>query len=136
MPGLADESYVLVTSFRRDGTPVATPVWVAGDGDGLIVWTPAKTGKVKRIRRDGTVTVAPCTFRGEPTGPAVAGRATIVTDGRRARTLIKRKYGVRGFLIVWGSVLRRGPRGTIGIHIDITRDAPGSLSSDDPSASG
>jgi hypothetical protein len=59
-----------------------------------------------------------------------------VTDGRRARTLIKQKYGVRGFLIVWGSVLRRGARGTIGIHIDITHDAPGSPNGENPSASG
>jgi PPOX class probable F420-dependent enzyme len=124
---LAAASYVALTSYRRDGTPVATPVWVVGDGDALAVWTPRSTYKVKRIRRDPAVTVAPCTFRGEPLGPAVAGRAEVMsdTDSDRVRSLIKRKYGVMGWLTVTGSRLRRGATGTVGIRVDL---APGASS--------
>lgn len=119
---LAAASYVALTSHRRDGTPVTTPVWVVHDGDALAVWTPRHTYKVKRIRRDPTVTVAPCTFRGQPLGPAVAGRAEIMSDpdSDRVRALIKRKYGVTGWLTVTGSRLRRGATGTVGIRVTLT----------------
>jgi PPOX class probable F420-dependent enzyme len=124
---LAAASYVALTSHRRDGTPVTTPVWVVGDGDALAIWTPRDTYKVKRIRRDPTVTVAPCTFRGQPLGPAVAGRAEIMSDADsdRVRSLIKRKYGVTGWLTVTGSRLRRGATGTVGIRVALTPGADG-----------
>jgi hypothetical protein len=57
--GLAGEQFVSVTTFRRDGTPVPTPVWIAQDGDALVVTTPAGTGKVKRLRHDPRVEPAP-----------------------------------------------------------------------------
>ncbi|GAA1504190.1 PPOX class F420-dependent oxidoreductase [Dactylosporangium maewongense] len=118
---LGDEAYIAVTTFRRDGTAVSTPVWVAPDGDALVIWTVADSGKVKRIRRDGAVTVAPCTVRGVPTGEAVPGHATILgaDGGRTARELIKRKYGLRGRLFVWMSVRRRGEDGTVGVRITL-----------------
>jgi PPOX class probable F420-dependent enzyme len=62
--GLGRERYISITTFRRDGSPVATPVWVAADGELLYVWTGARTGKAKRIRHNPAVTVAPCTARG------------------------------------------------------------------------
>jgi PPOX class probable F420-dependent enzyme len=119
---LAAGNYVLVTTFRRDGTPVPTPVWVAGDGDELIVWTARKTGKVKRIRNNGAVEVAACDFRGRPSGPSVKGEARVLDGERaeRARRLIKRKYGVLGWLTVTGSTIRRGRDGTVGIAISMT----------------
>ena len=46
--------YLLLTSYRKNGTPVATPVWVVRDGEHLAIWTERHAGKVKRIRRDGT----------------------------------------------------------------------------------
>ncbi|MET7419203.1 PPOX class F420-dependent oxidoreductase [Dactylosporangium sp. NPDC005555] len=118
---LGDEAYIAVTTFRRDGTPVSTPVWVAPEGEALMVWTVRDSGKVKRIRRDGKVTVAPCTVRGVPTGDAVPGHATILDaeGGKTARELIKRKYGLRGRLFVWMSVRRRGADGTVGVRITL-----------------
>ncbi|WP_433053264.1 PPOX class F420-dependent oxidoreductase [Dactylosporangium sp. CS-033363] len=119
---LGEEQYLLVTTFRRDGTPVPTPVWAARDGDALMVWTAAGSGKVKRIRRDGTVTVAPCTVRGKPTGEPVPGHATVLgpDGGPVVRELIKRKYGLLGRVYVWFSVRRRGADGTVGIRITLT----------------
>ncbi|HLL65161.1 MAG TPA: PPOX class F420-dependent oxidoreductase [Micromonosporaceae bacterium] len=118
---LAAAKYVLVTTFRRDGTGVPTPVWAARDGDHLVVWTVADSGKVKRIRRDGRVTVAPCTLRGKPLGPAVPGTATIL-DGpgaRRVRGLLKRKYWLTGPLTITLSTWRRGEAGTVGLRISL-----------------
>ncbi|MEU5788321.1 PPOX class F420-dependent oxidoreductase [Micromonospora purpureochromogenes] len=118
---LAAEKYVLLTTFRKDGRAVPTPVWAVRDGDTLAVWTAADSGKVKRIRRDGTVTVAPCDVRGRPRGPAVPGHAVLCSpeESNRVRDLIKRKYRLLGRLSLLGSRLRRGERGTIGIRITV-----------------
>ncbi|MEU2612305.1 PPOX class F420-dependent oxidoreductase [Micromonospora sp. NPDC007271] len=116
---LAAEKYVLLTTFRKDGRAVPTPVWAVRDGEALAVWTAADTGKVKRIRRDGRVTVAPCDVRGRPHGEAVPGHATIcdLAGTRRIRGLLKQKYRLIGRLSLLGSRLRRGETGTVGLRI-------------------
>jgi PPOX class probable F420-dependent enzyme len=116
---LAEAPYVSLTSYRKDGTPVATPLWVVRDGDALAVWTPTDSWKVKRIRRNPQVTVAPCQFRGQLTGDPVPGRAEVMSaeDTQRVRDLLRRKYGLTGRLTLWGSRLRRGLSGTVGIRI-------------------
>jgi PPOX class probable F420-dependent enzyme len=118
---LGEERYLLLTSFRRDGTPVPTPVWAVRDGDALLVWTVGDSGKVKRIRREGAVTVAPCTVRGRPKADPVPATATLLgaEGGVHARELIKKKYGIQGRLFVWASVRRRGADATIGIRITL-----------------
>ncbi|MEU2377418.1 PPOX class F420-dependent oxidoreductase [Streptomyces misionensis] len=111
--------YLLVTSYRGNGTPVATPVWVVRDGDGLGVWTAAGSHKVKRIRRRDDVLVGPCDLRGNPTGDQVPATAEI-TDAAttaRYRALIARKYGLVGRLVLLGSRLRRGLDGTVGVRV-------------------
>ena len=50
LAGLADERFVSLTTFRRTGEPVSTPVWIAANGTDLIVTTPKESGKVKRRR--------------------------------------------------------------------------------------
>jgi PPOX class probable F420-dependent enzyme len=116
---LAEGKYLLLTTFRKDGTPVPTPVWVTGDDGGLIVWTAADSGKVKRIRRNRDVEVGPCDVRGNPTGASVPARAEILDDAGsdRARELIARKYGILGRITMFGSRLRRGRKGTVGIAV-------------------
>ncbi|MBN1173112.1 MAG: PPOX class F420-dependent oxidoreductase [Micromonosporaceae bacterium] len=118
---LGSEKYVLLTTYRRTGVPVATPVWVAQDGSALVVWTVTDSGKVKRIRNNPEVAVAPCTARGKPLGLAIAGRAAILdVDGtRRVRQLIRRKYWLMGPVTLFFSRLRRGEAGTVGLRIDI-----------------
>jgi uncharacterized protein len=95
---------------------------VARDGDALAVWTPTKSGKVKRLRRRSSVLVGPCDFRGNPLGEQVSGRASIMdaAGSDRVRRLIRRKYGVMGWLTVNGSLLRRGRAGTVGIQITLS----------------
>lgn len=68
---------VLVT-YRRDGTPVATPIWFAVDGDRVFVRTGSDAYKVKRIRRNPAVLLAPSTSRGRPTGAAMPGHARVL----------------------------------------------------------
>jgi hypothetical protein len=116
---LAPEKYVLLTTFRKDGRAVPTPVWAVRDGDTLAVWTVADSGKVKRIRRSGEVTVAPCDMRGNPRGEAVAAHATVGdrADHQRAQRLLVGKYGVTARLTLWGSRLRRGADGTVTVRV-------------------
>ena len=116
---LAAGKYLLLTTFRKDGTAVPTPVWVAGDNGTLYVWSAADAGKVKRIRRSGDVRIGPCDLRGKPTGEQVPATARLL-DGAgsdRVRSLIAEKYGVVGKLSLLGSRLRRGSDGSIGIEI-------------------
>ncbi|MET8586660.1 PPOX class F420-dependent oxidoreductase [Streptomyces collinus] len=118
---LGSGKYLLVTSYRKDGTPVATPVWVVPDGDGLGVWTTTDSWKVKRIRRRADVLVGPCDVRGRPTGDQVPATAEIADAATTARyrTLIARKYGIVGRLTLLGSRLRRGLDGTVGITVKL-----------------
>ncbi|MFE9576863.1 PPOX class F420-dependent oxidoreductase [Nocardia sp. NPDC006044] len=118
--GKAD--YVLLTTFRKDGTPVGTPVWAVADADKLYVWTVTDSWKVKRLRRNPEVTVQPCNVTGKTRGDVVAGTARILdqpgTD--RVRKLLMRKYWLMGPLTILGSNLRRGKKGTIAIEITLT----------------
>lgn len=119
---VASAKYVLLTTFRKDGSPVATPLWAAPDGGRLLMWTVTDSYKVKRIRRDQRVTVAECDVRGKPKGEPVDARAEVLDEGAtdRARDVIARKYGILGWITVKGSVLRRGKTGTIGLAITPT----------------
>lgn len=91
---LSKERYISLTTFKRDGTPVSTPVWVAGDEGRLLVWTGAGTWKVKRIRRDAHVRVAASSAGGKTHGDALDATATILDDTDRVRELLTRKYGL------------------------------------------
>ena len=90
---LAAERYISLTTFKRDGTPVSTPVWVVSDdGRRLLVWTGAGTWKVRRLRRDPRVLVAASSFRGRERGERIPGRARVVADPGLVR-LLRHKYG-------------------------------------------
>jgi PPOX class probable F420-dependent enzyme len=116
---LGSEKYVLLTTFRRDGRTVPTPLWVVPDGDGIGFWTPKGTGKVKRIRNSGRVTVAACDMRGNASGEPIEAYARIgdAADVRRVTAALQRKYGLLGRLSVLGSRLRRGAHGTVAILV-------------------
>ncbi|WP_105972475.1 PPOX class F420-dependent oxidoreductase [Streptomyces geranii] len=120
---LAAGKYLLITSYRKNGTSVATPVWVVRDGDALGVWSVTDSWKVKRIRNRADVLVGPCDVRGNPSGDSVPGTAEILdqpaTDVYRG--LLARKYGLMGRLTLLGSRLRRGRTGTVGIRITLTQ---------------
>lgn len=111
--------YLLLTTFRKDGTAVDTPVWAVAEGEVIYAWSNAQAGKVKRLRRSSAARVAPCTVRGVPTGPAVEAKATLTDAEGTAHVvrLINRKYGLIGRL----TTLRARPQAgrTIGIRIEL-----------------
>jgi hypothetical protein len=93
---------VLLTTYRRDGTPVATPVNIVVDGSRAFFRTFDAAGKTKRLRNNPEVEVAPSTFRGATTGPPVRA-TTALADERgdvHARRLLVRKYPIlQGVLV-------------------------------------
>ncbi|MFC8181450.1 PPOX class F420-dependent oxidoreductase [Rhodococcus sp. NPDC057297] len=120
---LGDQPFVSLTTFRRSGEPVSTPVWIGRDGDELIVLTPTDSGKVKRIRNSGRVELRPCNRRGKVPDDAVAhaGTARIVADepARRATELIRRKYGVEFRIVMLiERVVARGRKPRVILAID------------------
>ncbi|NKY88094.1 PPOX class F420-dependent oxidoreductase [Nocardia veterana] len=124
---LAQQKYVLLTTYKKDGTPVGTPVWVAPDGDRLVVWTNPKTWKVKRLRRNAAVTLQACDNRGRPKGTEVsAGTARILDEAgtERVRDLIARKYGLIGTLLIRAHKLILGKHRSVGLAITAEPAAP------------
>ncbi|MFR9749980.1 PPOX class F420-dependent oxidoreductase [Nocardia sp. 004] len=122
LEAVAAADYVLLTTFRKDGTPVATPVWAVTENGKLYVWTVTDSWKVKRLRRNPAVTVQPCSATGKPHGDVVEGTGRVLdaagTD--RVRALLRRKYWLTGPLVILGSTLRRGKSGTIGIELTLS----------------
>jgi hypothetical protein len=91
------QNYLNIETFRKNGQGVKTPVWFVQDGETLRVWTYAGSGKVKRIRRDGSVHVVPCTATGEPRGEWVSAQAVVddsPDDIQHTESLMKKKYGL------------------------------------------
>ena len=80
---LGGERFVSIQTVRRDGTPVATPVWVVAFDDHLYVWTGSQTGQGQTDRHNPAAGLAPCTRRGTVTGPAVPAQAVIVPVSER-----------------------------------------------------
>jgi PPOX class probable F420-dependent enzyme len=98
-----------LTTFRKTGKAVATPVWFAEANGRIYVYTAPDSGKVKRLRNNPRVQVAPCTFSGKVLGPAVEAQACILAVGEtdRARAALLREYGWQARLGLFFSRLRR-----------------------------
>ncbi|WP_433855024.1 PPOX class F420-dependent oxidoreductase [Streptomyces kronopolitis] len=122
---VARSPYVSLVTFRRNGIPVATPVWAVAEGGELLVWTRDDSGKVKRLRNGARVTVTPCDVRGR----IAEGAQTLEGTGRllegstalgRVRKAMARKYGLRFRLMDGvGAVVRGGRRPHVGISVTL-----------------
>jgi PPOX class probable F420-dependent enzyme len=113
-----DQKYLSLQTFRKNGTPVDTPVWFAQEGDLLYVYSLANAGKVKRIRNNPRVKVIPCDIRGKTKGEWVGANARIVDkhEAERAHKLLNKKYGlVKRMGGLWSKLLGR-ERATIAIE--------------------
>jgi PPOX class probable F420-dependent enzyme len=86
--------FALLTTRRRDGTPVSTPVWLASDDDHLYVVSRGM-GKVKRIKANPEIEIAPCSSRGTAKGPVDSATAVVVPGDlpTSVRLAFRRKYG-------------------------------------------
>lgn len=119
---LSRGKYLSLTTFRKDGTPVATPVWLVPDGDTLRVITDAGSGKAKRLRNSSRVLLAPCDARGNIKGSHVEGVATLQDPAETDRTahLVEKRYGLLGRLLMWRSrraARKPGAAGQVGISV-------------------
>jgi len=122
---LAAERFVALTTFKRNGDPVATPMWIGSDGSDLIAWTPAESWKVKRVRNDPRVLLAPSTRSGKVRDGVVpvAGTAEVITDPatvQRLEQIIRRKYGLEYRIVTLvETVVARGRKPRVIMRISI-----------------
>jgi hypothetical protein len=97
---LGRERYISVTTYRRDGSEAATPVWVVSDDPHrLLVATGADTWKVRRIKRNAHVRVAGCSAGGKVHGETLDAKARLVDEGDLVRRLQYEKYGLQKRII-------------------------------------
>jgi len=96
LQALEGQKYVSVTTYRRNREGVPTPVWFIVRNGHVYVWTEAASGKVKRIRINPKVALAPCKMDGKPIGPYFDGVASISQDDSSSdlRKAFKSKYGL------------------------------------------
>jgi uncharacterized protein len=96
-PDLGREQCIALTTFRKTGQRVVTPVWFAISLGTIYVETHADAGKLKRLRHTARVTLAPCTYSGKVTGSLSEGHARILTESEErtaASAALAKKYGV------------------------------------------
>ncbi|MGU3502591.1 PPOX class F420-dependent oxidoreductase [Mycobacterium sp. C31M] len=123
LSSLAGEKFVSLATFKKSGEKVATAMWLARDGDALVMWTPADSWKVKRIRRDSRVELAPCGRTGKVNEGAAttAGSAAVDADPaetERVRQLIKAKYGFEFHVITFVErIIARGSKERVAVRI-------------------
>ena len=98
---LAKQKHIALETYRKTGEPVRTPVWPMVDNGLVYVVTRSHTGKVKRLRNNPSVRIAPSSFGGEPKGEWVEGTARFVQgeEAERAVQLRKKKYGLQATLV-------------------------------------
>lgn len=102
-PAIQGQKYISLTTYRKIGTGVATPVWYGEEAGNLYVMTRSVSGKYKRIRNNRRVRVAPSTIRGVVTGPEFDAMARILPpeQHRQARETINRKYWLARIPFLW-----------------------------------
>jgi PPOX class probable F420-dependent enzyme len=122
----AKAKYFNLETFRKNGLGVRTPVWFAQSGDGsgsgrvtFYIYSEENAGKVKRIRNNPKVRIAPCNFRGTLRGAWVEGRARLCTNDEVARgqELLRRKYLLKIVGDFFGRLVRH-KNAVIAIELD------------------
>src|SRR2546430_16520615 len=84
-PDLGREQCIALTTFRKTGEAVTTPVWFAESLGTIYVETHADAGKLKRLRHTARVTLTLCTYSGKVTGPVIGGHARMLTEPEETR---------------------------------------------------
>lgn len=100
----------LLTTYKRDGTAVSTPVSIVVDGEVAYMRTYSHTGKAKRLRRNNTLLAAPATFRGRPLGPVIRCTAQLLhgdAAARASRKISRHSLLLEGLLIPLTAQLRK-----------------------------
>lgn len=92
---ITSQKCISLETYRKNNQPVKTPVWFVVKNNLIYVVTRSKTGKVKRLKNNNQVKIAPCTFKGKITGEEVSGIVTILGD-EETKEAVKwrdKKYG-------------------------------------------
>ncbi|HKP87692.1 MAG TPA: PPOX class F420-dependent oxidoreductase [Blastocatellia bacterium] len=115
----ADQKYLSLESYRKNGSPVATPVWFAEEGGVIYVYSLADAWKVKRIRNNPHVRIAPCDFRGKLKGAWVDADARILDRAgeEKGQRLLNQKYGLVKKIGGFFSKLRKKEHAGIAIQV-------------------
>ncbi len=116
--------YFSLETFRRSGVGVKTPVWFAAHDGRAYVFSEADAGKMKRLRNDARIRVAPCTVTGRVTGEWIDGRAVRVDDPaavEAAYAALRAKYGWKMSLVDLGSRLTGRIDNRAILEIELTR---------------
>ena len=113
-------NYINVETFRKTGAGVRTPVWFAQEGNLLYIYSAPDAGKIKRIRNNPKVRVAPCDIRGGLRGAWVDGHARICDEAEtvHGQQRLREKYFLKRLGDFFGRLLGRKPAVVIAIHID------------------
>jgi len=118
---LGRSKHVSLTTYRKDGTPVATPVWHVVRGAEVLILSDIDAWKVKRIRNNSHVVVTVCGVRGKiaPGAPSAQGTARLLdeADTQTGRTLLARKYVLSRMGNWFTKILRLRRRPVIGIAV-------------------
>lgn len=120
-PGrLTGRMHCLLITYKRDGTAIPTPVWFAADGERVLLHCARSDGKLKRIRNNVSVAVAPCSFRGRPLGPPMRATARLLPPdlSDSAEETLRRSFSRRQRLFL----RLRGPMDLR--HVEVTAAAP------------
>jgi len=91
------QKYLNIETYRKNGVGVKTPVWFALEFGNVYIYTEAHTWKMKRVRNNSRVRIAPCKFNGDVLGEWIDAEAAIVTDDalrQHIDALLTSKYGL------------------------------------------
>jgi uncharacterized protein len=120
---LGDEKFVSLTTFKKDGSAVASPMWIGRDGDDLFFWTPVDSWKAKRAKNNPQVTLVPCSRGGKVREDAtpVDAVAEVITEPatvQRLAGVIRRKYGFEFVIVTFiERILARGKKARLILRI-------------------
>ena len=118
--------HVALTTFRADGSPVSTAMWITREGDALYALTHRGAGKVARIEADRHIEIAPSDGRGRVQGGASDAAAEVITDPavvKRVAALLRRRYGVQ-YALLRGLMASRGRTSGAPVAIRMTDPTP------------
>lgn len=125
---IADEKYVLITTFRKNGAAVPSPVWIVSLADGTAGFTTeASSGKIKRIRNNPKVTLQPCSMKGAPKAGSAVVEATaevlLGADAQATQDAVRRKYSVMTKLFkvseLWRKIRKKPEPETCAVRLTL-----------------
>ncbi|MGA7051844.1 MAG: PPOX class F420-dependent oxidoreductase [Mycobacterium sp.] len=127
---LGEQSFVSLTTFKRNGEGVSAPMWIGRDGADLFMWTPADSWKVKRVRNNPRILLAPSSRSGKVRDGVtpVDGTAQVIADPAtvdRLQSAIRSKYGLQYYLVTLIEKIAAGGRPKPRVILRIAVASPG-----------